>query len=313
MTGPVLTPDVLCIGESMLLVAPTVPTPLALGATLTLHVAGAESNVAMDLAALGFSSAWASLIGPDRFGEILRDHIASSGVDVSLVGVGTGRTGVFFKDPGGDATSVIYYRDGSAASLMGAEQARSWAQASRPRVVHVSGITSQLGPGPRALVDSVVVQRAFADAVVSFDVNYRSSLAGSDTADQLLALARQSDVVFVGADEARAVWGVEKAGLADLFSIGGAGPSHLIVKDADLDATEITTSDTVVVPALSIDVLEPVGAGDAFAAGWLGGFLDSADAGERLARGHAAAAVALRSMSDTITPDLIESSGATLR
>lgn len=298
----------------MLLVAPTVPTPLALGVTLTLHVAGAESNVAMDLAALGFSSAWASLIGPDRFGEILRDHIASSGVDVSLVGVGTGRTGVFFKDPGGDATSVIYYRDGSAASLMGAEQARRWAQASRPRVVHVSGITSQLGPGPRALVDSVVVQRAFADAVVSFDVNYRSSLAGPDTADQLLALARQSDVVFVGADEAHAVWGVDKAGLADLFWIGEAGgPSHLIVKDADVDAIEITIGNAVVAPALSIDVLEPVGAGDAFAAGWLGGFLDSADAGERLARGHAAAAVVLRSMSDTITPDMIESPGATLR
>lgn len=297
-----------------MLVAPTMPTPLALGATLTLHVAGAESNVAMDLAALGFSSAWASLIGRDRFGEMVRDHIASAGVDVSLVGVGTGPTGVFFKDPGGAGTSVIYYRDGSAASRMEADHARSWAKASRPRVVHISGITSQLGPAARALVEAVVVERVFAGAVVSFDVNYRSALAGPDTADHLLELARHSDVVFVGADEARAVWGVDKAGLADLFWIGdGVGPDHLIVKDADVDATEITIGNTVVAPALSIDVLEPVGAGDAFAAGWLGGFLDSADAGERLARGHAAAAVALKSMSDTITPGMIEFSRATLR
>src|SRR3954452_2097572 len=112
--------DVVCVGESMALVTPDPPAPLALGGPMRLEVAGAESTVACYLAMLGVRSAWASRVGDDPLGVLLRSRVASYGVDTSLVTVDPGApTGVFFKDPG-RRTTVWYYRSGSAASRLGA-------------------------------------------------------------------------------------------------------------------------------------------------------------------------------------------------
>ena len=120
MSATEITCDVLCIGESMVLIAPLEPKPLQLESELRLHVAGAESNVALNLAILGVSTAWASLLGVDYFGDLVLDHIALGGVNVGLVGRRAEPTGVYFKNPTADGTRVIYYRRGSAATCMDA-------------------------------------------------------------------------------------------------------------------------------------------------------------------------------------------------
>ena len=275
--------DVVCVGESMALVTPDPPAPLALGGPARLDVAGAESTVACYLAMLGARAAWASRVGDDPLGRLLLSRIGSYGVDTSLVEVDPAApTGVFFKDPG-ERTAVYYYRAGSAASRLGPGLVRSLSG-----LVHLSGITPALSPSCAALVEAVLDS----GATVSFDVNYRPALWPVATAGPVLArLAARADVVFVGLDEAQALWGV--AGPADVRDLL-PGPATVVVKDA----AEGAYSGDTFVPALPVEVVEPVGAGDAFAAGYLFGMLRDLPEPARLRLGHLVASAALRVTGD---------------
>jgi 2-dehydro-3-deoxygluconokinase len=216
-------------------------------------------------------------------------------VDTSLVELTDRPTGLYVKAPGPDGTAVLYYRSGSAASTMDAGFATRLA-AVRPRVLHLSGITPALSPGCRELVRHLVRDRPLGPAVVSFDVNHRPGLWSAHAArDELAALAQAADVVLVGLDEAHRLWGCRTA--EEVRSLLD-GPATLVVKDGAVEAVSFTPDGTTRVPARRVHVVEPVGAGDAFAAGWISGMLDGRDAWERLALGHLVAAAALGSATD---------------
>lgn len=291
------SPEVLCVGESMVLVTPVDPTPLEVAEHFTLHVGGAESTVALYLAERGHRSAWLSQVGADPLGRRMLAAVARHGVDTSAVRVvDDAPTGVYFKDPGPESTQVYYYRAGSAASRMGPANldGLDW---SATRLVHVSGITAGLSASCRALLDAVLAEARDRGVLVSFDVNYRPGLWPVDAAGPvLLELARRADVVFVGRDEAERLWGAPDAGaVAKLLD----APVRLVVKDGAVGATEIApAAEPVFVPAHVVDVVEVVGAGDAFAAGYLSELLRGSDAAGRLRAGHDLAARSLSSTHD---------------
>ena len=169
-------PHVVCLGETMALVVPDPPAPLAVADRFLLSHAGAESNVAVTLARLGTQARWCSRVGDDPFGRRIRAELTALGVDTSLVSVTAGRTGVFFKDPAGATTTVHYYRDGSAASTMDGTDAER-ALAARPALIHLTGITPALSRSCAGMIDGVLQRASAAGAPqVSFDVNYRPSL-----------------------------------------------------------------------------------------------------------------------------------------
>jgi 2-dehydro-3-deoxygluconokinase len=131
---------------------------------------------------------------------------------------------------------------------------------------------------------------------VSFDVNYRAALwSVAAAAPVLRELAEHSDIVFVGRDEAELLWGVQTA--TDIRRLL-PGPARLIVKDAEVGATEFFGSDEIFVASVHVAVVEPVGAGDAFAAGYLSALLSGTGSRLAMERGHALAATALGSMLD---------------
>jgi 2-dehydro-3-deoxygluconokinase len=80
----------------------------------------------------------------------------------------------------------------------------------------------------------------------------------------LRRLASRADIVFVGLDEARARW---KCSTADDVRALLPEPGRLVVKDSDVGANEFSADGIVFEPAIPTEVLEAVGAGDAFAAG----------------------------------------------
>jgi 2-dehydro-3-deoxygluconokinase len=124
----------------------------------------------------------------------------------------------------------------------------------------------------------------------------------------LLALANRSDIVFVGLDEAHTLWGCgTPEEVRDLIP----EPAHLIVKDGDVGATEFSGEETVFVPAIPTEVVEAVGAGDAFAAGWLAARLAGASAEERLRGGHRRAHLVLQSTEDVLGTVAAEVGAAT--
>ncbi len=291
-----MTYDVATVGESMVMVTPARPEPLLDATELRLEVGGAESNVALQLSALGHHVSWTSRLGDDPLGHRVKSAIDGGGVDTSTVVFDpTGRTGVYFKDPHPAWTRVHYYRHDSAASRMGVELLPSIPIGSS-RIVHLSGITPSLSLSCAQLIDAVIAEAHRMNVLVSFDVNYRPALwpvaVAASALDRIVA---QSDIVFVGRDEAEVLWGTTTA---EQIRARLPGPLRLIVKDADVGATEFLGATSTFVPSPHVEVVEAVGAGDAFAAGYLSAFLAGRSANDCLQLGHDLAARVLVAVSD---------------
>ncbi|MFD3440503.1 sugar kinase [Streptomyces sp. NPDC058685] len=287
---------VVCVGETMAALAPEPLGPLDHADLLRIDIAGAESNVALYLADHGIPARWLSAVGDDPFGRRVRDRIAAGGVDVNGVRTDPDRpTGLLLKDPGAHGTHVHYHRRGSAASALTPELLDDPAMAGAA-LLHLSGITPALSPGCHALVERAL--RPDRPCPVSFDVNHRPALwTGRPAGDVLRPLADRADIVLVGLDEAQALWGdgiTDAEGVRDLLS----GPQVLVVKDGDREATAFVGATAHRVPALKVRVAEPVGAGDAFAAGFLSGLLRHLPVERALRLGHLTAASALRVSAD---------------
>ncbi|MFH5821012.1 sugar kinase [Georgenia sp. AZ-5] len=290
-------PEVVCIGETMAMVTTCDATPVATGQTFTVTAGGAESNVAQHLAGLGIATAWVSAVGDDPLGQRVVTQLESHGVDTWWVRRDPdARTGLYVKDPAG---GVYYYRKDSAASRMRASEIGDWPVAGA-RLVHLGGITPALSPSCRDLVPAVIDAAQRAGALVSFDVNHRPSLWSADEAAAVLRpLAARADIVLVGRDEAERLWGTPTAEeIADLFP----DARYVVVKDGGNEAVEFHRHDDGEVvtrlPARRVAVVEPVGAGDAFAGGYLGALLRDDSATDRLAMGHSVAAWVLGSPDD---------------
>lgn len=283
-----MTPyDVLTVGETMAMLVGDPPGPLNAGERLVLDAGGAESNVAICVARAGHRVAWLSRLGADSLGRMVAARIAAEGVDISLtVTDPDAPTGLYLREPG----RVWYYRAGSAASRM---TPSVWEAASLhgARVVYLTGITPALSRSCYDLVAEGLGKRPVAGARYVFDVNYRPVLWPPGRAARVLAdLARLADLVFVGRDEAHALWGTVSADdVRDLLP----EPRVLVVKDAEVGATSFGPHGRAHVPALPVEVVDPVGAGDAFAAGYLRGLLSGAGEADRLASGHRFAAAVL--------------------
>ncbi|MEV0212044.1 sugar kinase [Micromonospora sp. NPDC050695] len=289
--------EVATVGETMVVLCPAPGEPLEDAERVAVSVGGAESNVAGYLARLGHRAAWVSRVGDDPFGRAVVRHVAATGVRVDHVTVDPAApTGLYVKDPGPAGTAVHYYRAGSAASRMDTGTLAD-PRLAGARVLHLSGITPALSPSCRALAEHAVTDRPLPGALVSFDVNHRARLWPAEQAAPVLRdLADRSDLVFVGQDEAYALWGTtDPAAVRRLLP----GPETVVVKDGALGATALRRdAGPVFVPAPRVAVVEPVGAGDAFAGGYLAGLLRGLDPTRRLRLGHLVAAQVLGSIGD---------------
>jgi len=294
--------DVVALGESMVTFLPGRPGRLADVPSFDRAIGGAESNVACVLAAAGHTVRWVSRVGADGFGDHLVETIGGYGVDVSAVERDPVRpTGIYFRTAGDratDAHEVAYYRAGSAASAMAAANV-DLAAVRAGRVLHLSGITPMLSDGCLGLVRELTALRAHRP-LISFDVNHRPALGRSaDGPGVLLELARGADLVFVGEDEAAEVWGLVGA---DAVRAAFPDPETLVVKQGGRGATVFHKRHVTFVPAPHVDVVAEVGAGDAFAAGFLSATLRGLPVRDRLRHGHLTAAAALTAPGDLAAP-----------
>ncbi|WP_353816170.1 sugar kinase [Agromyces sp. SYSU T00266] len=293
-------PELLAVGESMLAFT-SIDGAFGTSAGFAASAAGGESNVAVHVAAHGRTAAWASRLGDDPAGRRILAEVSGRGVDTSLVVMDPAhRTGIMLKDPSRQGSAVHYYRDDSAASRMDAAFAAGL-PLDDVRLVHVTGVTPALSASCRSAVETLMTRCRRQGVRVSFDVNHRPRLWRDDDAPEaLVRFASRADVCFVGRDEAETLWGTTSAEDVREFL---PEPEWLVVKDGAIGATAFSRVDgTRFEAAPRVEVVEPVGAGDAFAGGFLAGLLAGVPLRERLRMGHAAAARSLSSLHDL--PDL---------
>ncbi len=283
---------VVTIGETMALLRTREIGSLTHAHDLVIGIGGAESNVAIGLRRLGIGSGWLGRVGNDPLGERVVREIRAEGVDVTGIVDDGASTGLMLKErPISRTTAVHYYRSGSAGSrLAPADIPDGWVE--QAELLHVSGITALLSASARECV-SVAVDRARAAGVpVSFDVNYRSALDGAGAAAAVLrGFAERADVVFGGAEELERIAPAAGTARAAAREVAGAGDRVVVLKRGAEGATAFLPDGEIDSPAFPVDLVDTVGAGDAFVAGYLSGLLEGLDVVDRLRRANACGAM----------------------
>jgi 2-dehydro-3-deoxygluconokinase len=275
--------EVIGIGETLIRLAPAEGETLETAPTLSVHVGGTESNVCAGLALLGISTGWISRLPLTPLGRRVAMAVRALGVDTDgVLWAPEGRVGLMFVQPGAGprASEVVYYRHDSAFAAIDADEV-DWDRLDGARVVHLTGVTAGLGANARRLVERAIPEARRRGALVSFDVNYRARLWDPSTArDQLAPLIAGLDIVILNDRDAAGVFNergdpeivVQK--LRDRLECGvlvlTLGASGAVARDG---------SGTHRQAAYPTVIIDRIGRGDAFVAGFLYGYLgkDSVD------------------------------------
>ncbi len=286
--------DVVTFGEAMALFQPLGDKNLAHAPLLTKSVAGAESNLAIALSRLGKKTRWISRVGNDPFGDIVLKAIAGEGVDVSQVERDeSAPTGIFFRQIHAHfGPQVFYFRSNSAASKISATDVQeSWFSGARH--LHVSGITPALSASCREATFAALKMAKDMGLSISFDPNLRRKLwSENDARETLLAMLPLCDIFLPGHEEAEFLLGSGTP--HDLArECLQRGPRLVIMKLGESGSLGAAQDEIVEAAPFAIArVVDPIGAGDAFAAGFLSAWLDEFPLHKCLSRANLTGALA---------------------
>jgi 2-dehydro-3-deoxygluconokinase len=276
-------------GETMGLVAADGIGSLEYARSFSFGIGGAESNVAIGVARLGQRATWLGRIGSDATGDLIVRRLRAEQVR-TLALRDDAFTGLMVKfRRSGEYLHVDYHRAGSAGSRLGPADIPA-AELESADIVHVTGITPALSDSARAAVFQAVETARAAGVIVSVDVNYRAKLwSRFDAGPALRDLVSRADVAFAGPDEATLFVGES----APVDGLAALGPREVVVKDGARGCEALIDGVRFSLPALPVRVVDPVGAGDAFVAGYLAERLAGATPRERLQTAVAAGAFAV--------------------
>ncbi|RBP66067.1 2-dehydro-3-deoxygluconokinase [Brevibacterium sanguinis] len=311
-----LTSDgsVLTLGETMGLITGSHVGSFAHVAHAQVGIGGAESNVAVGLVRLGVPVSWVGRVGDDSLGNRVVREIRGEGVDVRATLDPDAPTGLMLKEFRGRGTSrVSYYRANSAGSRLNPTDVGPGVVESAS-LVHLTGITPLLSDSARAACLDVTRRARVAGVRISLDINYRPSLASADEAAEVIGeLASSADLVFGSPEEIALVSprtpGTANETLESLLArarnledddegIDGLvrtfdpdGRREVVVKRGPFGATSCFDGSSFIAAGHPVDVVDTVGAGDAFVAGYLSGDVQDWPIDQKLTRANACGAL----------------------
>ncbi|WP_096439649.1 sugar kinase [Alteribacter populi] len=273
------TIDVVTIGESMVLFQPMQEGQIKYAPLFTNSIGGAESNLALALSRLGMKTRWISRVGQDPFGEMILSTLSGEGVDVSrVVADDSANTAVFFKETKGFGDpNVYYFRKRSAASKLSIHDIQeNWFHGAKH--LHVTGITPALSENAEEMVREAMRQARSKGMTISFDPNIRKKLwSEQKSREVILSLLPLCDVFLPGVDEAEFLLG-EMTEEDYMKAFQEMGPPVIALKLGEKGAIARYFEHNHIGTAYKVkQIVDTVGAGDAFAAGFLSVLLNQPD------------------------------------
>jgi 2-dehydro-3-deoxygluconokinase len=280
------------VGETMGLVVQATPGAPRNGEPMCFGVGGSESNVAIGVRRLGVPATWIGRVGEDPAGALILRELRAEQVE-AITTVDPAPTGLMIRwRPTTLHGRVEYHRRDSAGSHLRAADIPD-AVLTSAAAFHATGITLALGADPAAAVAHAMSIARQAGVPVSFDLNFRRALwTEIEAAPALTAAVRQADVVFAGIEEAAIVTGTAEP-LNAARALEALGPRQVLIKLGSAGCLARIDGATHELPAPPVTVLDTVGAGDAFVAGYLAELVRGAAAAQRLASAVAAGAWAV--------------------
>jgi 2-dehydro-3-deoxygluconokinase len=315
--------DLVTFGEAMVRLTPPGFQRLEQARSLDVHVGGGELNVAVGASRLGLSTRWVSRLTDNPLGRMIANHAREHGVDLSHVAwTAEDRTGIYFAELGAAprASTVLYDRSASAMSRI-APGMIDWsnvfeggAGGAGARWFHMSGITPALGESAAATtVESLAAAKKLGISV-SYDLNYRSKLWSADKARAVQEpMMEHVDVLITTEEDTRVVFGIGSRGSGDAFTkvesdVYGEVARRLQERFG-VRAVAITLRENPLVwtntwsalifadgelhcaPRYEVEIVDRIGAGDAFSAGLIHAFMRDNDWGSAVRFGTALSAL----------------------
>jgi 2-dehydro-3-deoxygluconokinase len=278
--------DLVTFGEAMVRLTPPGFQRLEQARSFDAYVGGGELNVAVAAARLGTASRWVSRLPDNALGHMIANRAREQGVDVHVEWTTDDRAGLYFAELGAAprASSVLYDRAASAMSRV-APGTIDWPSVFRgARWLHVSGITPALSESAATVTAEALIAAKQARLIVSYDVNYRSKLWSAERARAVQEpLMEHVDVLITTEEDTRVVFGMSARethepldaepyeeiarALERQFDFGAVAVTLPQVLRNSWSAVVAVQGKTYRAPRYEVEVVERIGAGDAFSAG----------------------------------------------
>jgi fructokinase len=242
---------------------------------------GSSANTAVALARLGAPVSMLARLSGDGFGNLLHAHLLDNGIDVSRAVAATEPSSVAIATVGPDGAAAYRFLVAGTADW-GWTDAELGDLPKGTLAVHGGSLALALAPGGAAVERMLV--RARDSSTVSLDPNIRTALiadlaAHRDTIERCVAAA---DLVKVSREDLDALHPGERA-LDVARRWARTGPALIVVTDGPGGSTGVSRDVEVSCPAVPVDVVDTIGAGDTFAAAVLDWLYRAGRLGGRLA------------------------------
>ncbi|MEM2888577.1 MAG: sugar kinase [Candidatus Bathyarchaeia archaeon] len=286
--------DIATMGEVMVQFNAVSNGPLRHVIYFEKHAAGAEANFAIGMTRLGFKAGIITKVRDDEFGRYIINVLRSEGIDVSQIKFEPeAPNGVYFIQrnyPVPGKSSVIYYRKGSAASKLSIDDLDP-EYVRDAKLFHLTGITPALSQTCKEASFEALRIASESGLTVSFDTNIRLSLWSKDDArSTLLSMLKKANIVFTEPQDGEILFGTKNPReIAD--KILQLGSEMVVVKLGEDGAAAYTKETSVMKPAFKVPIVDVIGAGDAFAAGFISSILRGLSLEEALEIGNATGAL----------------------
>lgn len=267
--------DVITIGDAMVAMCPKEKGPILFCNTFERKIGGAELNVAIGCARLGLKSGWISRLGQDDFGKHILKTVRGEGIDTSQIELVEGyQTSVYFREvmANGDSRS-FYYREKSPTSTMIAESLdENYFRNSK--VLHITGVFPSINDNNKEILLKAVELAKKNNLLISFDPNIRLKMWTKSQAREFInKFLSEVDILLVGDEEISILIDEEDTNEA-IKKFHDMGIDKVVVKRGAKGAIGSDGSNIYDVAAIKPKALiDTVGAGDGFAAGFLSAYL----------------------------------------
>jgi 2-dehydro-3-deoxygluconokinase len=302
--------DLVTFGEAMVRLTPPGFQRLEQARSFDAYVGGAELNVAVAAARLGIASRWVSRLPDNALGRMIANRAREQGVDVHIEWTTDDRAGLYLVELGvaPRPSNVLYDRAASAMSRV-MPGTIDWPSVFRgARWLHVSGITPALSKSAATATAEALIEAKRAQLIVSYDLNYRRKLWSAEEARAVQEpLMEYVDVLITTEEDTRVVFGMSTSGtdpqldaepyeeiaraLESKFDLGAVALTLPLGLRSSWSAVVAVRGKTYRAPRYEVEVIDRIGAGDAFSAGLIVSRLENRGWDDAVRFGTAAAAL----------------------
>lgn len=288
--------DVITIGDGMITFDPQSKGPLRFVHQFERKIGGAELNVILGCARLGLKAGWISRLGKDEFGRHIVNTMRGEGVDISEVKLMEGyATSLNFKEVRENGNGrTFYYRQKSPTETLTPELLPE-AYIAGARILHVTGVFPAIQENNRAVILRALQLAKRHGVKVSFDPNIRLRLWSRELARAtLLTYLPYVDFMLAGREEMELIF---ESGEQKVWeqAIQRYAFEHVVVKDGENGSYAFMDGRWVHQPAFPVaKVVDTVGAGDGFDAGFLYGVIHGWPIGQTLKFANAIGAMVVQ-------------------